>query len=107
MRWYRHLYVGERAKKKRFSIIQRIRLHLVLPGVYVITPASNPQNLFDIWPTAVLLNKKDKNWEDILIVGIGADYDDALETVRRIVDDMYRETGGFSVDEFLSKNGQR
>lgn len=107
MRWYKHLYVGERAKKRRFSIIQGLRLHRVLPGVHVITPAANPQNLLDIYPAAVLLNKKMKNREDLLVLGIGADYDDALETVRRIVDDMYRETGGFSIDEFLLKDRQR
>lgn len=87
--------------------MQGLRLRRVLPGVHVITPAANPQNLLDIYPAAVLLNKKMKNREDLLVLGIGADYDDALETVRRIVDDMYRETGGFSIDEFLLKDRQR
>lgn len=107
MRWYKHLYVGEKAKKKRFSMIQRIRQNKFQPGVHVLTPASNGQNLLDIYPAAVLLQDYYKNKDELLILGIGADYYDALEVARRIVDDIYRETGGFSLKEFLRMNGQR
>lgn len=107
MRWYKHLYVGERAGKKRFSMIQNIRKNRFQPGVHVITPASNEKNLLDIYPAAVLLQSYYKNNEDLLILGIGADYFETLLVARDIVDDIYRQTGGFSLGEFLKKNGQR
>ncbi|MEF9939850.1 MAG: hypothetical protein RR225_05930 [Clostridium sp.] len=107
MRWYKHLYVGEKAKEKRFSIIQNIRLNRFQLGVHVITPASNDKNVLDIYPAAVLLENYHRENDELLILGIGADYFETLEVVRMIVDDMYRETGGFSLNEFLMKNEQR
>lgn len=107
MYWYKHLYVGDRAAKRRFSIIQNIRMNRFQIGIHVITSASNENNLLDIYPASVLLQEYYKKKEDLLILGIGADYYDALETVRRIVDDIYRETGNFSLEEFLAENGQR
>ena len=48
MIWYKYLYLGETAKKHRFSILQKLRLGKVQPGVHVITPASGGHNLLDI-----------------------------------------------------------
>ena len=97
MRWYKHLYVGQKAKKKRFTIIQNIRKGRFQAGVHVITPASCGENLMEYY------SKK----EDLLILGIAADYYEALEVARDIVDEMYHTTGRFSIREFLSNNGQR
>ena len=49
MRWYSHLYVGEKAGKRRFSIIQGIREGKLQPEVYVITPPQNGNNILDIY----------------------------------------------------------
>ena len=57
MIWYKYLYLGETAKKHRFSILQKLRLGKVQPGVHVITPASGGHNLLDILPAYVLRQK--------------------------------------------------
>ena len=44
---------------------------------------------------------------DLLIVGVGAGYQDAVETVGRIVDETYRETGGFDVKTYLREKEDR
>ena len=42
------------------------------------------------------------------MLGIAADYWEALSVAARIVDEMYRTTGGFSLEEFLrQKDGER
>ena len=51
MRWYDHLYVGEKAKKHRFHILQGLREKRLLPEVYVITPPQNGKNLLEICPS--------------------------------------------------------
>ena len=94
MIWYKYLYLGETAKKHRFSILQKLRLGKVQPGVHVITPASGGHNLLDILPAYVLRQNYYREQADLLIVGVGASYQDAVETVGRIVDETYRETGG-------------
>lgn len=107
MRWYKHLYVGEKAKKKRFLIIQNIRKGKLQPKVHVIVPASGGQNILDILPSCVLSQEHYKKQEDLLILGIGADYFESLAVAGEIVHDLYTSTGGFVLDDFLKMNGQR
>ena len=40
------------------------------------------------------------------IVGIASGYEEAIELVQRIVEDIYRETGGFRVREYFGQAGQ-
>lgn len=89
MRWYQHPYVGEKAKKNRYAIIQGLRDRKLMPEVYVITPSSNGNNLFDIYPSAMLLLPP-LNQEDLLVLGIAVTYWEALEVARDMVDDLYQ-----------------
>ena len=101
MRWYERLYLGEKAKKNRFSILQALRQEKST-GFYVITPASNPKNLFDIYSASAIKQPYYKN-KNLLIVGVAADYEDAAMLVGRIVGDIYRKTGGYDVSRFLNQ----
>lgn len=105
MRWYEKLYVGERAKKNRFSIIQSIRRGKVSSN-YVLTPSSNGKNVLDIYPAVTLLQPYYKE-QDLLIIGIAADYDDAAELAGTIVAELYGKTGGFDLPGFLEGNSIR
>lgn len=100
MDWYNRLYVGKKAKKRRKYIIEHIRYEKYQPGVYVITPAENGNNILDIYPAAELLLPAFRG--DLLILGIADDYWEALSVAAQIIDDMYQETGGFDLDTFLS-----
>lgn len=99
MRWYDRLYVGEKAKKDRYSVIQAVRSGKPM-GYYVLTPASNGKNLLDIYPALTLMQPYYKE-KDILIVGVAADYADAAELAGRIVGEVYKKTGGFDISGFL------
>lgn len=92
MRWYKPLYVGPKAKKKRYALIQKIRSGEYHPTLYVITPSQNGNNILDIYPMLTWLPYYQKN-PDVLIVGIADGYWEALEVVRQIVDDLYHRTG--------------
>jgi len=92
--------VGEKAKKHRFSIIQGIRKEQCRPGIYVITPASNGNNILDIYPAMVLKNPYYKE-KELLVLGIADGYQEALKVAGTIVEEMYQKTGGFCLDEFL------
>ncbi|MEY8352045.1 hypothetical protein AALB39_01685 [Lachnospiraceae bacterium 54-53] len=100
--WFDRLYTGEKAEKKRFRIIRGIRRSKPQPGIYVITPASNGNNILDIYPATVLLLPFYRD-EDFLIMGIASGYQEALEVAGRIVDDMYRKTGGFDLPAFMGE----
>lgn len=103
MYFYKHLYVGEQAKKHRFSIIQKIRNQEIQRGVYLLTPASNDSNILDIVPSMTWQQMEQWNQmeNEPLIVGIAEGYEDALLLAGRIVEEMYRETGMFHLRSFL------
>ena len=101
MRWYERLYVGEKAKKNRYSIIQAVREGKT-SGYYILTPPSNEKNLLDIYPALTLKQPYYKE-KDLLIIGVAADYQDAAMLVGRIVGDVYQKTGGYDVGGFLKQ----
>ena len=67
MQWYSHLYVGRRAKRHRYAIIQGIREEKLQPGVYVITSPQNGENICDIYPSALLLVPSEKKKERMIL----------------------------------------
>ena len=61
MQWYSHLYVGRRAKRHRYAIIQGIREEKLQPEVYVITSPQNGENLCtSIRPQCFCFHRKRK-----------------------------------------------
>lgn len=106
MRWYKDLYVGERARKKRYKLISRIRYSKLQTSAYVIIPASNGNNILDIYPAYALLHKRLKD-SDLLILGIADGKDEAMEVAGKIIAQMYRENGDFDLRHFLETKGCR
>ncbi len=102
MRWYSHLYVGEQAAKKRYAVIQKIRNGTGGQNIYVITPASNGNNLLDIYSVGDFSHPYYQQ-QDMLILGIAAGYQEALVVAGKIVNDMYQATGEFSLERFLKQ----
>jgi hypothetical protein len=101
MKWYRKLYIGETARKKRYQIVWKVKHRAGMLGVYLITLSSNEENLLDIFDSSILLQPYYKK-EDIFIVGIACGYDEAIEIVTRIIDELYRETGDFKIRQYLT-----
>jgi hypothetical protein len=101
MRWYHKLYVGKTAKKKRYEIVWKVKHKAGMLGVYLITLASNEENLLDIMDSSVLLQPFYKN-ENIFIVGIACGYDEAVELAARIIEELYKQTGEFHIRQFIT-----
>ena len=104
MQWYSHLYMGEKARRHRYAIIQGIRAEKLQPEVYVITSPQNGANLCDIYPSAMLLVPSEKKKERT-ILGIAVTYWEALEVVHSMVDDLYQKTGEVSAESFARFTG--
>ena len=102
MRWWTHLYTGDRALRRGGALLQKIESEKFLPDTYVITPAAYGHHLFDIRPAA-LLTREEKENPDFLVLGVACGYGEAKEVVRRMVEDMYRETGGFDWNAYMAR----
>ncbi len=100
MIWYDRLYMGGKAKRLRYSIIRDIRNNKFRPGLYVITPPSNGNNILDIYPSSVFC-RNEMGEQQRMILGIALGYGEAVRLAARIVDEMYRATGNFDLAAFL------
>lgn len=102
MIWYDKLYVGESIVHKTKKIKWKIMHNAGQIGIYVITLASNRQNLLDIIPSYELMQRGYPK-RDMVIVGLAKGYDEAVEVAASIVDEVYRNTGAFAVRTYLAE----
>lgn len=104
MKWYRKLYLGEVARKKKYNIWARIRRRSLVYDAYLITLASNEDNLLDIIKADYYYQphfRKTIYDNNIYIVGLACGYDEALEVVCNIIEDVYNSTGNTDVRDFF------
>lgn len=94
MRLWDHLYMGQNADRARARILKGLRQGSLLPDTYVITLPENGKHIFDICPVS-LLTRRERQGENLLVLGIARGYHEAAEVTGRMVDDMYHQTGGF------------
>lgn len=102
MKWYRNLYVGDSIADKAKRIKWKINHNAGTVSVYVIAFASNHENLLDIIPAWELMQKHYRK-RNIKIIGLAKGYGEALELVRRIIDETYQNTGDVDVWSYLKE----
>ncbi len=100
MQWAENLYLTEKTAKKKNRIIQKANRGIGMVNIYLVTLASNPENLLDIFHAAHL-KQPGFYKQDLTVVGIAAGYDEAVDLASRIVNDVYQSTGGFIVRDYF------
>lgn len=98
--WSNHLYVGEKAAKKKHRYQKDVESGKFQPGLYLITPSASDRDLLDILPACELLQPYYRD-RRISILGLALGRNEALELVRKLVTDCYLETGDFQIAEWL------
>lgn len=107
MKWYHDLYVSDSIAGKANKIKWKINHNAGTVSIFVIAFASNSNNLLDIIPSWELMQKSYPK-RDLKIIGLAKGYGEALELVRRIVDEAYQNTGSVDVWSYLKEErGQR
>ena len=100
MRWYENLYAGEHIQHKIAKVKWKIKHNAGQINIYVITIASNPQNLLDIIPAQELMQKGYPK-KNLFIIGLAQGMEEAHQVVMQIIDEVYRETGTFQILPYL------
>lgn len=106
MKWYKNLYVGESIAKNKRRVIWKIKHNVGVLDIYIISFASNKDNLFDIIPARELLQKGYPK-ENIKIIGLAKGRDEAFELVQQIIDEIYQCTGDVNVWEYFKEKGKQ
>ncbi|SFA75988.1 hypothetical protein SAMN05216249_10223 [Acetitomaculum ruminis DSM 5522] len=101
MKFSKKLYYGKEASRHKRKILWRLKHNKILLDTYVICFASNKNNLFDIINANILLQKYYPK-DDLTVLAIGESYDETLELLVFLIDNVYKKTGAFNVREFYS-----
>lgn len=99
--WYRNLYVGEQAKGKTEKIRWKIRHRAGTLRVFLLTLPSNEKNSLDIINAAFLLQPYYKR-RTIRVVGIALSYEEAVQVLRQIVENVYEETKELDIKAYFA-----
>ena len=102
MVWYSELYLGKLAREKKEKLIQKIESGKTPVNTYLVTLASGEANQLEIIP-AWSLRFSHRRQELPLIVGLGCGRREVFELVRRITEEVYRETGGADLRGYFAR----
>lgn len=102
MQWYPHLYMGEYVKPNIEKIKWKAEHGAGMVSVYFVTLPAGDKNLLEIMHSAVFLQPALRR-QNPMIVGVAYGYTDAVDLSIQIIEDVYRETGGFQVKDYMLK----
>lgn len=105
MEFYKHLYIGEGLEKKIDKIRRKLEAGKLQPPLQLITLAQNPQNHLEIFESVLLLQPSYPK-EEQFVVGITKSYEEALEFVEKLVQNVYNETKSTDVRSYILKKEQ-
>ena len=104
MRYYKHLYLADGIKKKE-KIIRKLEEKKLQMNIHIITLARNEKNQLEIYNSMILL-QPDFPHDDFFVVGLAKDYEDAIELVEEIVQEVYNETKGADIRSYILEREQ-
>lgn len=102
LNWYKNLYIGHNAKKKSKKLIHKINQGAGVIDVYVITLAMNPVNSLEIFSANLLMQRAFRR-NCPMIIGLAKGYDEAVEIVQQIVNEVYQKTNTAEIRAWLEK----
>lgn len=99
MKFYKNLYIGDNVNNAA-TLKAKLKIH-ALVNAYVIALAQGKDQL-EIYHAGYLKQKYYRKHPPV-IIGIAADYEEAVEIVKKITDECVRETGECDLKEYLKK----
>lgn len=98
--WAENIYISDNLKGKQKKTMARINTGKATVNVFCIAFSTNNENLFDIYDANELLFPYYKK-RHIVILGLTRGKEDAILIVKEMIDEIYRETGGFKVRDYF------
>lgn len=102
MNWYRKLYFGKNAEKRKNRFVREIEAGTYRGNTWLITLAANPENQLELFSVQELrFSYIRRNCP--LVLGIASGYEEALEVLLRIVQEVLEATGGADIRGYFER----
>lgn len=105
MKYYYALYMDEAVKENNDEIRKNIEKDKWQLEVYLIALTRNNANHLEIF-NSVLLVQKAISKEELFVIGITNGYAEALELVEKITREVYDETSGVDIRNYILRKQQ-
>jgi len=102
MKFLQELYLGEKIAPKVDQIVKKIMTEKIVPNLYLIAMATNPDNMLDLIPEWEVLQKGYPK-ESLRIVGLADNKKDAIKVMQGIVEESIRMTGSADIRAYLEE----
>ena len=102
MKFYKHLYIGDKVSNPA-KIKRKLKLHAGV-RVFVIAIAQGSDQL-EIYHSAYL-KQKYYRYHPPVIVGIASDYNEALQIILNITEECVKQTGNCNLKEYLKQKAK-
>lgn len=100
--FHERLYLSESISEKKLDKIKKtLERKPLLANVYLIVPAGNPDDQLDIFEAKQLVQSFYRN-SSFLVIGIAANYGEALQLIEQMVQECMCERGDCKLREYLS-----
>ena len=104
MRYYKHLYLAKGIRKKD-QVIRKLEENKLQMNIHIITLPMNGEDQLEIYHSMVLLQPEFPH-DDFFVVGIAKGYEDAVEMVGEIAQEVYNKTKGADIRSFILEREQ-
>ncbi len=99
MKWYKALFVGERAAGKTDKIKERFLQGRKYRNVFFITLPANSENMLDIIPYNLGMIM---TWRELSVIGVAVTRQEAVLLTEHILQKVYDETKDVRVREYFA-----
>jgi len=103
MNWYQDLYIGKSIDNKVKKVIRKLERNSGQLKLYCICISASTKDSLDIIPSWEITVFR-RHYEDLKIVGLAGDKDEAIELTGQIISDIYEKTNGLDVRDYLLEN---
>lgn len=100
MFWYDNLYLGKKCLRQAGRLKYKIANRIPHRAVYLIVLPQSEHSVLEMIPSTALLQEAYPR-ENLRVIGMGASRGEALELIRQIIDEVYRQQGDFDVAAFM------
>ena len=105
MKYYYNLYLDDYVASNKNEIIEKLENNEWQLEVYLIVLSAHIDNQLEIYNSTLLLQKSFRK-EELLIVGITKGYNESLEMVEKIMQEVYDNTKGTDMKSYILNNQQ-
>ncbi len=100
IKWADKLYLGESIHSRKEKVMRSLENGKITFAVYLITHASNRDNLLDI------INANELSFpyyqkKECVVIGLAGSASEAKGLVTDMIEEIYRNTGDFKVREYF------